>query len=113
MRARDGCIDRLRYPRTVLVDRLRGLTNTLLAVAQQLSTARPFGEDMPKRPTGYCLRYDYLRFTTTLVRFLLPIRFRSAFHVVMGLTMPNRDCSDPTVQARKYELKFLLVSVMV
>jgi hypothetical protein len=68
---------------------------------------------MPNRPTGYCRHYDYLRFTTTLVRFLLRIRFRSAFHIVMGLTMPNRDCSDPTVRAWKYELKFLLVSVMV
>ena len=57
------------------------------------------GENLLKRPPPQSRVYDFLRFTTTLVCFLLRIPFRSAFHVTIELTAQNGDGSDLTAPA--------------
>jgi hypothetical protein len=84
--------------------RLRTLTRT----ATKTRAPRPhngsqrdrafFGENLLDTPPQ-CRVYDFLRFTTTLVCFLLRIPFRSAFHVIIELTASNRDGSDLTAPA--------------
>jgi hypothetical protein len=85
--------------------RLRTLTRTATKTRASRShdgsqRDRAFlGENLLKRPFPQCRVYDFLRFTTTLVCFLLRIPFRSAFHVTIELTTSNTDGSDLTAPA--------------
>ena len=81
-----------------LTQGLRGDKNTPLGHTTALNATTPFGRNLLKRPPPQSRVYDFLRFTTALVCFLLPIPFRSAFHVTTALNM-NRDGSALTATA--------------